>query len=149
MTQGFVLLGLAGLNAALFHATVYRTVDAWGRAARSPLAARVLAGVSATLWFGVMGPAGLPADLVKRLHTELNMVMTKPEVRAHLTEQGYTVAKVPLASPADFSWPGCIGAKRTRSSAAVKTRMRPGIKDSTTSANSDVTTWEEPSCSSP
>src|SRR5580658_7116352 len=49
-----VLLALAGLNAALFHKTVYRTVDAWGRSALSPLGARVLAGMSATLWFGVI-----------------------------------------------------------------------------------------------
>ncbi len=49
-----VLLALAGLNAALFHKTIYRTVDAWGRGAMSPLAARVFAGMSATLWFGVI-----------------------------------------------------------------------------------------------
>jgi hypothetical protein len=49
-----LLLALAGANAALFHGTVYRTVDRWGRGSPSPLAARVLAGMSAALWFGVI-----------------------------------------------------------------------------------------------
>jgi hypothetical protein len=31
----------------------------------------------------------------------------------------------------------------------VKTRIRPGMIDSITSANSEVTTWERPSCSMP
>ena len=54
-----------------------------------------------------------------------------------------------LASLAHFSWPGAIGANLARSSEPVKTRIRPGISDSTTSANSDVTIEEAPSCSSP
>jgi hypothetical protein len=49
-----VLLTLAGINAALFHKTVYRTVDSWGSAVTSPFPARVLAGISAVLWFGVI-----------------------------------------------------------------------------------------------
>jgi hypothetical protein len=49
-----VLLALAGANAALFHLTVYRSVDQWGVAATAPLAARLLAGTSALLWVGVI-----------------------------------------------------------------------------------------------
>ena len=49
-----VLLALAGINAALFHKTVYRTVDSWGSGAISPFLARMLAGTSAALWFGVI-----------------------------------------------------------------------------------------------
>ena len=49
-----VLLVIAGINAALFHGSVYRTVDSWGRGSRSPLPARALAALSATLWFGVI-----------------------------------------------------------------------------------------------
>jgi hypothetical protein len=49
-----VLLALAGANALLFHLTVYRNVDEWGGTATTPLPARLLAGVSAVLWFSVI-----------------------------------------------------------------------------------------------
>ncbi|HEX4328618.1 MAG TPA: tripartite tricarboxylate transporter substrate binding protein [Burkholderiales bacterium] len=62
-----------------------------------------LKGYEVTLWFGVMAPAGLPPELLARLHAELGKVMSKPEVRARMTEQGYTVAPVPLGSPAEYT----------------------------------------------
>jgi hypothetical protein len=49
-----VLLAVAGANAALFHGTVYRSVDTWGTGSISPFPARMLAGMSAVLWFGVI-----------------------------------------------------------------------------------------------
>jgi hypothetical protein len=49
-----VLLVMAGANAALFHGTVYRSVDRWGSGVTNPLPARLLAGMSAVLWFGVI-----------------------------------------------------------------------------------------------
>jgi hypothetical protein len=49
-----VLLALAGANAALFHGTIYRTVDTWGSGAHPPFPARVLAAMSAALWFAVI-----------------------------------------------------------------------------------------------
>jgi hypothetical protein len=49
-----VLLTLAGLNALLFHLTIYRKVDEWGGKANTPLPARVLAGTSAVLWLSVI-----------------------------------------------------------------------------------------------
>jgi hypothetical protein len=49
-----VLLVLAGVNALLFHLTVYRDVDDWGSSVTTPLAARLLAGTSALLWFSVI-----------------------------------------------------------------------------------------------
>ena len=52
-----------------------------------------------------------------------------------------------LASRAHCSWPGASGANVARSSVPVKTRIRPGMIDSITSANSEVTTWERPSSS--
>ncbi|MDB5806421.1 MAG: hypothetical protein JWN73_3743 [Betaproteobacteria bacterium] len=62
-----------------------------------------LKGYEVTLWFGVMAPAGLPPELLGRLHAELSKVMSKPEVRARMTEQGYTVAPLPLRSPAEYT----------------------------------------------
>jgi hypothetical protein len=49
-----VLLVLAGLNALLFHLTVYRTVDEWGNGAIPPPSARLLAGTSALLWLSII-----------------------------------------------------------------------------------------------
>ena len=49
-----VLLALAGANAALFHLTVYRSVDEWGVGVTTPLSARLLAGTSALLWLCVI-----------------------------------------------------------------------------------------------
>lgn len=61
-----------------------------------------LKGYSVTLWWGLVGPAGLPPALVERLHGELNRVMSRPEVRSRLIDQGFTLPPVPLAPPADF-----------------------------------------------
>ena len=49
-----ILLAVAGANALLFHRTVYRTVDEWGRRKTGPGAARALAATSAGLWFAVI-----------------------------------------------------------------------------------------------
>jgi tripartite-type tricarboxylate transporter receptor subunit TctC len=45
----------------------------------------------ATAWWGVFAPAGLPADITKRLNAEINAVASSPEFRAVLEPQGVTV----------------------------------------------------------
>ena len=49
-----LLIVCAGTNAALFHVSTYRSVDAWDRDAAPPPAARAHAGLSLALWFGVI-----------------------------------------------------------------------------------------------
>jgi len=49
-----LLIALAGLNAALFHRGVFRTVRGWGTQAGTPVAARASAVVSLVLWVGVI-----------------------------------------------------------------------------------------------
>ena len=39
-------------------------------------------------WYGVIGPAGLPAPLVARLHDEFVKVLNRPDVRAEWEKQG-------------------------------------------------------------
>jgi tripartite-type tricarboxylate transporter receptor subunit TctC len=56
-----------------------------------------------SLWFGIIAPAGVPADRAARLHHALDAVMRQPALRARLTEQGYDVAATPLAPSADFA----------------------------------------------
>lgn len=62
-----------------------------------------LKGYAVTLWWGLVGPAGLPPALVERLHAELNRVMALPDLRQRLTDQGFTLPPVPLATPAEFA----------------------------------------------
>jgi len=62
-----------------------------------------LKGYEVTLWFGLIASAGMPPELLARLHAELNKAVSRPEIRARLTEQGYTVFPVPLKSPAEFN----------------------------------------------
>jgi tripartite-type tricarboxylate transporter receptor subunit TctC len=47
-----------------------------------------LPGFDATAWQGVVGPAGMPADVVKRLNDAFNKVMLLPDVRAKLIGGG-------------------------------------------------------------
>jgi hypothetical protein len=49
-----LLLILAGLNAAIFHAGVFRTVTAWDVQSAAPGAAKLSAVVSLCLWVGVI-----------------------------------------------------------------------------------------------
>lgn len=48
-----LLLLLAGVNIAYFHFRVLRTVSLWDTQARAPLAARLAAAASLSLWIGV------------------------------------------------------------------------------------------------
>ena len=47
-----------------------------------------LAGFDATAWQGLVGPAGMPADVVKRLNDAFNTVMAMPAVREKLVGGG-------------------------------------------------------------
>jgi len=49
-----LLLALAGINAWLFHATVYRTVEDWDHSAATPLPARAFAATSIVLWSAII-----------------------------------------------------------------------------------------------
>ncbi|HVL77532.1 MAG TPA: hypothetical protein VM406_16080 [Noviherbaspirillum sp.] len=49
-----VLIALAGVNALLFHARAYRSVDAWNSMVAAPPAARVHALASIALWVAVI-----------------------------------------------------------------------------------------------
>ena len=49
-----LLLILAGVNMTVFHATILRSVDVWGRRPQTPRAAKISGGVSLGLWIGVV-----------------------------------------------------------------------------------------------
>jgi tripartite-type tricarboxylate transporter receptor subunit TctC len=45
-------------------------------------------GYDMSTWYGLIGPAGMPADIVQRLNKELNAVLQDPQVRSKLIAQG-------------------------------------------------------------
>ncbi len=50
-------------------------------------------------WFGILGPAGLPQDVLARVHRDTVRTVQAPEVRAKLTEQGFEVV---AGTPEEF-----------------------------------------------
>ena len=50
-----------------------------------------LTGFDSDIWFGFMGPAGLPRDIVTRLNAELNRIVKLPNVSARLVDQLFDV----------------------------------------------------------
>ena len=56
-------------------------------------------GYEATIWLGIMAPAGTPKPIVDKLNAEINKVLSKPEVKEAWGKQG----AVPIImSPAEF-----------------------------------------------
>jgi tripartite-type tricarboxylate transporter receptor subunit TctC len=45
----------------------------------------------ATNWFGLAGPANLPAEIVRKVNREINIVMAKPESQKRMREDGMLV----------------------------------------------------------
>ena len=75
--------------------------------ARSQLAPEVpsvdeagVPGYDVTVWFGVLTVAGTPADIVKRLNTDMVKILTSPEVKERITKSGVDVV---AGSPEHFS----------------------------------------------
>ena len=57
-------------------------------------------GFEATTWFGLLGPAGMPKDVVARLNLETNKALKLPEMKTRLGAQG---ADVMGSTPEQFS----------------------------------------------
>ena len=75
--------------------------------ARSPLLPDVptldergVKGYEVNTWFGWIGPAGMPVEIVNRLNAEIAKILARPDVRDNLAQQGFDVA--PAGPPAAF-----------------------------------------------
>ena len=53
-----------------------------------PLAEAGVPGYDATLWLSISGPAGMPADIVRRLHAEIARALQDPELRSKFHASG-------------------------------------------------------------
>jgi tripartite-type tricarboxylate transporter receptor subunit TctC len=54
---------------------------------------------NATIWIGVMAPAGTPKPIVERLNREINQILSRPEIEESWRRQG---ANTMVMSPAEF-----------------------------------------------
>ncbi|MEQ1593862.1 MAG: tripartite tricarboxylate transporter substrate binding protein [Casimicrobium sp.] len=62
-----------------------------------PPISQVLPGYSADLWWGLFGPAGVPADIVKTLNTESNLYLRSDDARRKWAESG--ISLTPMSPP--------------------------------------------------
>jgi tripartite-type tricarboxylate transporter receptor subunit TctC len=53
-----------------------------------PAMAEALPGFEVVGWYGVIGPAGMPAPLVSRLHGELIKILNQPDVKTRIESDG-------------------------------------------------------------
>jgi tripartite-type tricarboxylate transporter receptor subunit TctC len=51
-----------------------------------------LPGFAVENWFGVLGPAGLPRDVVAKVNAEVHRIVAAPDVRDRLVQQGMALA---------------------------------------------------------
>ena len=58
-----------------------------------------VAGYEATLWVGVMAPAGTPQSVVDLLNKAINEILARPEVKAAWEKQG---AEPLVMTPGEF-----------------------------------------------
>ncbi len=57
-------------------------------------------GYDASIWWGILAPAGTPAPVVDRLYKELTMILNTEEVSKVFEDQG---AEVDLQGPTEFT----------------------------------------------
>jgi tripartite-type tricarboxylate transporter receptor subunit TctC len=56
------------------------------------LAEAGVAGFDLQSWWGIVGPAGMPADIVNALNAEIGKMLTSPELVAILANEGAEAA---------------------------------------------------------
>lgn len=59
-----------------------------------------VAGYDGSIWWGFIGPAGMPPDALNRLHTEITTVLRDPESAKRLASEA---AEPAIATPEEFS----------------------------------------------
>jgi len=59
-----------------------------------------IAGFDLSSWWGIVGPAGMPPDVVKALNTEIGKLLASPELNKFLTSEG---AEARAMTPQEFA----------------------------------------------
>ena len=63
------------------------------------LAESGISGVDLWSWWGIVGPAGMPADIVNALNAEIGKMLTSPELATFLSSEG---AEAEAMTPQQF-----------------------------------------------
>lgn len=58
-----------------------------------------LPGYEASIWYGMLAPAGTPAPIIAKLNAELRKALNHPEVKAKLSEQNFSITP---STPEEF-----------------------------------------------
>ena len=104
------MVGFVGTPIALPHLKSGRlralAVSTTARSAQMPdvptLAEAGVPGYEATIWIGLLAPAGTPPDLVTRLHAEISRVLGTPEARSLIASTGVDVTLAGAEAFASF-----------------------------------------------
>jgi tripartite-type tricarboxylate transporter receptor subunit TctC len=64
-----------------------------------PTIAETVPGYEVSVWYGISGPKGIPAEIVAKLNTAANAALAKPELKQRFHQLGGEV--MPM-SPAEF-----------------------------------------------
>ena len=54
-------------------------------------------GYEATVWWGIVAPAGTPAAIVEKLHREISAIQNSPEVQKQLANEGAEILRMSSA----------------------------------------------------
>jgi tripartite-type tricarboxylate transporter receptor subunit TctC len=57
-------------------------------------------GFEVRTWYGLFGPAGMPADIVRKLYSDVQRALLNPEIASNLVSQGWDITVSP---PEEFS----------------------------------------------
>jgi tripartite-type tricarboxylate transporter receptor subunit TctC len=68
--------------------------------ASTPALAETLPGFEASVWYGLLVPAGTPGDIVSRLNSKVNNILRMPSVKQVLARNGFRVLS---GTPSQFS----------------------------------------------
>jgi tripartite-type tricarboxylate transporter receptor subunit TctC len=63
----------------------------------TPTVAETVPGYESSIWWGVFAPKTTPADIIARVHAEINTALTSPELLRRLDEQGAVPTKMSSA----------------------------------------------------
>jgi tripartite-type tricarboxylate transporter receptor subunit TctC len=58
-------------------------------------------GYEVTVWFGVVGPAGMPPAIVRKLNSEMNAILKMEDVKRRFEDQGVEPVGGPPSQFAD------------------------------------------------
>jgi tripartite-type tricarboxylate transporter receptor subunit TctC len=99
LLSGEVSLSFASISSAIPHVRANKLrALAVASAKRSPSVPELptiseagVPGYDADIWYGLSGPAGMPKDVVARLHTDILKVLKSPDIVKQLDQAGFQV----------------------------------------------------------